>query len=79
LVVVVADLRPEVVLAADLAVAAEVKLLVPEQALPVKVTLEEMEPTQVATEAVAEVVQEPQVVRVVQVQLVVMAATVQLG
>ena len=73
------DLSSQVVTVADLAEEEAVKLLVPEQALPVKVTLEEMEPTQVATEAVAEVVQEPQVVRVVQVQLVVMAATVQLG
>jgi hypothetical protein len=79
LVVAEADLRPQVVTEADLAVAEAVKLLVPEQVLPVKVTLEEMEPTQMATVAVAEVVQEPQVVRVVQVQLVVRAVTVQLG
>ena len=70
------DLRPQVVMVADLVAAVEVKLLVPVPELLVKVTMEEMEPTQMATAEVAEVALEPQEQPQVLVQLGEMAATV---
>ena len=60
------DLRPQVVPAADLAAEVEVKLLVPVPELLVKVTMEEMEPTQLVMAEVAEVALAPQVVLAVQ-------------
>ena len=71
------DLRLPVAPAADLVEAAVVKLLVLDQVLPVKVTPEAMEPTQLVTAEAEAAAQVPLVVQAE--QQVAMVAMVQLG